>query len=33
MKNIAPDNPFFVKELIKEDLVLWLKKMRDPWLG
>jgi len=33
MKNIAPDNPFFVKELIEEDLVPWLKKTRDPWLG
>jgi len=33
VKDIAPDNPFFVKELIDEDLVPWLKKTRDPWLG
>ena len=32
MKDIAADNPHFVKELIDEDLVPWLKKTRDPWL-
>ena len=33
MKDIAPDNPFFVKGLIDEDLVPWLKKTSNSWLG
>lgn len=33
MRNIAPDNPVFVREMIEEDLVPWLRKTRDPWLG
>jgi len=33
MRDMAPANPYFVRDLIEKDLSPWLKKTRDPWLG
>lgn len=33
MRDIAPANPYFVRDLIEKDLNPWLKKTRDPSLG
>ena len=33
LMNVAEDRPKVVKRIMEEELVPWLKKTRDPWLG
>ena len=33
LKNVAGEKPEVVKRLMEIELVPWLRKIRDPWLG
>ena len=33
LENMAPENPELIQELMETELIPWLEKTRDPWLG
>jgi len=32
MKNISSENPELFQKLVKDELIPWLEKTKDPWL-